>query len=88
MSDRSITSGVIPISAASSASAAASRSTAITRAPSSCSRQATARPIPLAAPVTTAVRPVKVSADPGTPLVSDCDVMRVSIMSRLGSGYV
>ena len=47
MSDRSITSGVAPISSATARTAAASRSIAITAAPSAANWLAIARPIPL-----------------------------------------
>ena len=57
MSDRSTTSGVAPICSATSRSVAPSRSTANTVAPSAANRPAMARPMPLAAPVTRAVRP-------------------------------
>jgi hypothetical protein len=59
VSDRSTCHAVPPISAATTSAWAPSRSATTTRAPSAASRRAHASPMPLAPPVTKAVRPAR-----------------------------
>src|SRR6478735_9716515 len=61
-SERSSTSAVPPVRAATSSMAARVTSTARTWAPARARRRAVARPMPLPAPVTSAVRPVRSTA--------------------------